>query len=97
MFSFKQVRQSGKGLLTGSIIVLVGMILNRFNVSWFAVTHPDPMTYMPTFMQNVKYIPSLPEVFLSIGIFSAGIMAFGLAVKYLHVFEDEKEGHEITS
>lgn len=97
MFSFKQVRQSGKGLLTGSIIVLVGMILNRFNVSWFAVTHPDPMTYMPTFMQNVKYIPSLPEVFLSIGIFSAGIMAFGLAVKYLHVFEEEKEGHNLPS
>ena len=26
-----------------------GMILNRFNVSWFAVKHPDPLTYMPTF------------------------------------------------
>jgi len=97
MFSIKRVRQSGKGLLTGSIIVLVGMILNRFNVSWFAVTHPDPMTYIPSFMHNVKYIPSLPEVFLSIGIFSAGIMAFGLAVKYLHVFEDEKERRNITS
>ncbi len=33
------------------------------------------------------YFPSLPEVALSIGIFSAGILAFGLAVKYLPVFE----------
>ena len=91
LFSVKRVRQSGTGLLTGAIIVLVGMILNRFNVSWFAVKHPDPLTYLPTFMGNVKYIPTLPEVALSIGIFSAGILAFGLAAKYLPVFEKEEE------
>ena len=90
LFSIKRARQSGKGLLAGALLVLVGMILNRFNVSWFAVRHPDPITYLPTFMSNVHYIPSLPEVFLSIGIFSAGILAFGLAVKYLPVFEDEE-------
>ena len=67
------------------------MILNRFNVSWFAVKHPDPLTYMPTFMGNVHYIPSLPEVLVSVGIFSAGILAFGLAVKYLPVFEEEEQ------
>ena len=90
-FSFKKNRQSSTGLLVGAVVVLVGMILNRFNVSWFAVMHPDPLTYMPTFMSNVHYLPSLPEVFLSIGIFSAGILAFGLAVKYLPVFEDDEE------
>jgi len=90
LFSFKPVRQSGNGLLIGSIIVLAGMILNRFNVSWFAVSHPDPITYMPAFMGQVAYFPSLPEVALSVGIFSAGILAFGLAVKYLPVFEDEQ-------
>ena len=88
-FSIKKNRESANGLLTGAIIVLVGMILNRFNVSWFAVKHPDPLFYMPTFMSNVKYFPTLPEVAVSIGIFSAGIMAFGLAAKYLPVFEDE--------
>jgi len=65
------------------------LILNRFNVSWFAVQHPDPLFYMPTFMSNVKYFPTLPEVAVSIGIFSAGIMAFGLLAKYFPVFEDE--------
>jgi len=65
------------------------MILNRFNVSWFAVKHPDPMFYMPTFMSNVNYFPTLPEVAVSFGIFAAGILAFGLAAKYLPVFEDE--------
>jgi len=90
LFSLKKVRQSSKGLLIGAVIVLLGMILNRFNVSWFGVQHPDPITYLPTFMSAVHYIPSLPEVLVSVGIFSAGILAFGLAVKYLPVFEEEE-------
>ncbi len=88
-FSIKKNRERASGLLTGAVIVLGGMILNRFNVSWFAVKHPDPLFYMPTFMSNVKYFPTLPEVAVSLGIFAAGIMAFGLAAKYLPVFEDE--------
>jgi Ni/Fe-hydrogenase subunit HybB-like protein len=88
-FSIEKNRTSPNGLLTGAIIVLVGMILNRFNVSWFAVKHPDPLFYLPTFMSNVDYFPTLPEVSVSIGIFAAGIMAFGLIAKYFPVFEDE--------
>jgi Ni/Fe-hydrogenase subunit HybB-like protein len=90
LFSIKRIRQSANGLFICAIILLVGMILNRFDVSWFAVRHPDPMTYIPTFMSNVHYFPSLPEISISIGIFSAGILAFGLAVKYLPVFGDEE-------
>ncbi len=92
LFSFKKIRQSPRGLLTGAIILLLGMILNRFDVSWLAVKHPDPVSYIPTFMaNNVHYFPSLPEISISVGIFSAGILAFGLAIKYLPIFEDEKE------
>jgi Ni/Fe-hydrogenase subunit HybB-like protein len=97
LFSIKRIRQSANGLLLGAVILLLGMILNRFNVSWFAVKHPDPLSYMPTFMSAVHYIPSLPEVLVSIGIFSAGILAFGLAVKYLPVFEHEEEYPGIVS
>jgi len=61
LFSLKRVRQSPNGLLAGSIILLVGMILDRFDVSWFAVRHPDPLTYIPTLMaNNAHYFPSLP-------------------------------------
>ncbi len=96
IFSLKKIRRNPTGLLFGAIAVLFGMILNRFNVSWFAVTHPDPITYMPTFMGRVTYFPSLPEVVLSAGIFAAGILAFGLAAKYLPVFEEE-EHHGIKA
>ena len=88
-FSNKRNRTDPKALLTGAIITLLGLIFNRFNVSWFAVKHPDPMFYLPTFMGNVKYVPTLPEVLVSVGIFSAGILAFGLLAKYFPVFEDE--------
>ena len=88
-FSIKKNQTSPNGLLMGAIVLLLGMILNRFNVSWFAVKHPDPLFYMPTFMGNVKYFPTLPEVSVSIGIFSAGILAFGLIAKYFPVFESE--------
>jgi len=90
-FSIKRNRTTPSGLLTGAVITLLGLILNRFNVSWFGVTHPDPLFYMPSFMGNVKYFPTFPEVAVSIGIFSAGIMAFGLLAKYFPVFEDEHE------
>jgi Ni/Fe-hydrogenase subunit HybB-like protein len=93
-FSVKKNQTSPSGLLTGAVITLLGLILNRFNVSWFAVKHPDPLTYIPTFMGNVDYFPTFPEVAVSIGIFSAGIMAFGLLAKYFPVFEAEHETEE---
>jgi len=95
-FSVKRLRQNPNALLAGAVILLVGMIFNRFNVSWFAIQHYDPITYIPTFMSNVKYIPTFPEIAISIGIFSAGILAFGLAAKYLPVFDEEPK-HVQTS
>lgn len=92
-FSFEKNRSEPNRILTGAVITLLGMILNRFNVSWFAIKHPDPLYYLPTFMGNVKYFPTLPEVLVSVGIFSAGIMAFGLIAKYFPVFEAEHEEH----
>jgi len=94
LFSIKRIRNNANGILVSAIIMLVGMIFNRFNVSWFAVRHPDPITYIPTFMANhVHYWPSLPEVSVSIGIFSAGILAFGLIAKYFPLFDDEHQEH----
>ena len=86
-FAFKQNRTNPNRLLLGALILLLGMILNRFDVSWFAVQHYDSLFYIPTFMSNVRYFPTLTEVSVSLGIFSAGILAFGLAAKYLPVFE----------
>jgi len=94
LFSIERLRQDPHWLLTSAIITLLGMILNRFNISWFAVKHPDPITYMPAFMSyHVRYWPSLPEVAISVGIFSAGILAFGLIAKYFPLFDDGDKQH----
>ena len=92
-FAFKRNRKSAGGLFIGAVALLLGMILNRFAVSWLAVKHADSITYLPTFMGPATYFPSWTEIAVSIGIFSFGILAFGLAVTYLPVFEPEEHGH----
>lgn len=78
LFSLKPVRQSPRGLLAGAILLLVGMILNRFDVSWLAIHR----------LTNVSYVPSLMEISISVAIFSFGILTFGLAARYLPLFEE---------
>ncbi len=92
LFSFERVRTGPSGLLAGALLTLAGMILNRFDVSWLAVKHYDPLTYAPTFMDKVTYFPSITEILVSVGIFSFGILAFGLLAKYFPVFETEPHG-----
>lgn len=87
LFLRPAARRSPRGLLVGAAVLLLGMILNRFNVSWFGIHRLDPVTYVPAFMNTVHYLPSLPEVFISIGIFSGGILVFALGARYLPLFE----------
>ncbi|MBI5950164.1 MAG: Ni/Fe-hydrogenase cytochrome b subunit [Chloroflexi bacterium] len=80
MFSSNAVRKNPSKLLTAAIILLLGMILNRFNVSWLAVKHLGDMTY----------VPSLVEISISVAIFSAGIVGFGLANQHLPLTKHEE-------
>ena len=80
LFASAANRKNPRVLLTGAIVLLLGMILNRFNVSWFGIQR----------LEDVSYIPSLAEISISAAIFSFGIMAFGLAARYLPLFEDEE-------
>lgn len=78
LFLRPSARTEPGSLLLGAITLLVGMILNRFNVSWFAIHRLTSGTYTPTLM----------ELSISAAIFSFGILAFGLAARYLPVFEE---------
>ncbi len=80
MFSFRRFRRDPRTILAGAIVLLLGMILNRFDVSWLAVSR----------LTNVSYVPSLAELSVSVAIFSAGILAFGLVARYLPLFEGEE-------
>jgi Ni/Fe-hydrogenase subunit HybB-like protein len=78
IFSSKENRASPRMLLVGALTLLVGMILNRFDVSWLGIHR----------LTQVTYVPSLMELSISAAIYSFGILAFGLAARYLPLFED---------
>ena len=79
LFSIRPLRNNPKVLFTGAMLVVVfGIVLNRLNVSWIGLL---PYT------GNI-YFPSWMEIVVSITIVSFGVIAFGLAAKYLPVFPE---------
>ena len=81
MFSTPNIRTRPRWLLTGAVSLLLGMLLNRFNVSWFGIHR----------LTDLGYVPSAAELSISAAIFSFGILAFGLAAKYLPVLATDAE------
>ncbi len=79
IFLNKGVRQSTKAMFNGSLFVIAGLILNRFNVSLFGIKAPA----------HAWYFPHLMEIIITVGIVSAGIMAYYLIARYFPVFAEE--------
>jgi Ni/Fe-hydrogenase subunit HybB-like protein len=72
----RSVRTSPGGLYLAAVLVVLGFITNRLNVSitgWEASSH-------------VRYIPKWTEIAVTGAITAAGFMLFSLAVKYLRIF-----------
>ncbi len=83
LLSFKKLRNSPGGLYFIAVMVVLGFITNRLNVS---ITGMEGTA-------GGHYIPKWTELAVT-GMFVAGGFAlFGLAVKYLPIFPDETE-HE---
>ncbi|GAB4540466.1 MAG: Ni/Fe-hydrogenase cytochrome b subunit [Anaerolineae bacterium] len=87
LFAIKPLRNQAAVLFSGALMVVIfGVILNRFNVSIIGLL---PYT------GNV-YVPSWMEVVVSVTLVSVGVLAYGLAVRYLPVFPEEGESHTTT-
>jgi len=76
-FMFKRVRDSRVLSLIGAGITLVGIGLNRFDAAWFALK-PVP---------GYSYFPSIAEIMIQVGVFSAIIFVYTLVGHYLPLFE----------
>jgi Ni/Fe-hydrogenase subunit HybB-like protein len=83
LLSIKKVRETPTGLYVAAILVVLGFITNRLNVS---------ITGMET-SAGLRYVPKWTEYGITAAIVAAGFALFGLAVKYLPIFPEEKE-HE---
>lgn len=77
---FKKIKYNRTGLFISAILVILGFITNRLNVS---------VTGMENIM-GTKYVPTLMEISITLLIVASGFAIFALAVKYFDVFPKEK-------
>src|SRR5246127_5582768 len=75
-----KVRSSPNGLYFAAVLVVLGFITNRMNVS---ITGFEGST-------GVRYFPKWSELAVTGMIIAAGFALFGLAVKYLPIFSKEE-------
>jgi len=80
----KKVRNSATGLYLSAVLVVLGFITNRMNVS---ITGMEGST-------GVRYFPKWSELAVTGMIIGIGFAAFGLAVKYLPIFPKEQSAVE---
>jgi Ni/Fe-hydrogenase subunit HybB-like protein len=80
----RRVRSSANGLYFAAVLVVLGFITNRMNVS---ITGFEGST-------GVRYFPKWTELAVTGMIIAAGFLLFGLAVKYLPIFPKEAVAQE---
>ncbi len=78
LFALKRVRHSRGWSLTGTAFVLAGVVLNRFNASWFAIKPVAGEMYSPSWM----------EVAILIGVLATAVLAYSLVAHYFPLFEE---------
>ena len=76
-----------QGLYLSAVLVVLGFITNRMNVS---ITGFEGST-------GVRYFPKWSELAVTGMIIGSGFALFGLAVKYLPIFPKEELAHETAS
>jgi Ni/Fe-hydrogenase subunit HybB-like protein len=81
LLSIRKVRMSPGGLYFCALLTVLGFITNRLNVSITGMEH----------WVGRHYIPSWTEFSVTASMVAGGFALFGLAVKYLPIFEDEHE------
>ena len=91
-------RRNTPTLMAGLALVVMGVIINRWNVTLSGLVVPPD--WSPGVLGNifaVSYTPSVPEIAVSLGILGYGLLVFTLGVKYLRIFPGPDAGREGSS
>ncbi len=75
----KRGREDQRRLFATAWLIVGGVVLNRLNTTifgWWNYTSGGPV-----------YVPTLPEVIVTVSLVSIGVVAFGLIAKHFPVFE----------
>ena len=82
MFLTKRIRTDGVlQLRAAGLVVMFGLVLNRFNVSMFGMVQKNQQIYYPSFIESV----------VTVGIIAAHILFFALIARYFPIFEHHPE------
>jgi Ni/Fe-hydrogenase subunit HybB-like protein len=85
MLSFKRVRLSPKGLYLASLSAILGFVTNRLNIS---------ITGFETWAGR-HFVPKWTELMITVSIIAMGFFIFGLAVKYLPIYEHASQSEPV--
>ena len=77
----RRVRDSAQGLYLAAVMVVLGFITNRLNVSITGIESSA----------GTHYIPKWTELAITGAIIAAGFAIFGMVAKYLPIFPEEHE------
>jgi Ni/Fe-hydrogenase subunit HybB-like protein len=80
LLSRSRVRQNAGALYASALLVIMGFVVNRLNVS---ITGLEGA-------QGGSYLPAVPELVITLMLVALGFALFGLAVKYLAVYPREE-------
>jgi Ni/Fe-hydrogenase subunit HybB-like protein len=78
LFAFKWVRASRAASTIGAFLIMGGIVLNRFDVTWFAIAPVNGETYSPHWM----------EVAILVGVAAGVVMVYSLIARYFPVYEE---------
>jgi Ni/Fe-hydrogenase subunit HybB-like protein len=78
LFAFSKVRNSRLASMLGAFLIMGGVILNRFDVTWFAIAPFSGQTYSPHWM----------EVAIVVGVIAGVVTIYYLIARYFPVYEE---------
>jgi len=81
LLASKSMRQRPGALFAGSLLAVLGVAFNRMNVVLFAMTFRGRMPWEAP----ERYLPSIVEWGVSIGLIAATIFLFGLAARLMPI------------
>ncbi len=84
LLSFPAVRRNRTGLFLGSVMMIIGFVMDRLNITITGMEASAGRFYVPSWM----------EVSITMAIVTAGFIAFALAAKYLPLYEHEAEARQ---
>jgi formate dehydrogenase iron-sulfur subunit len=87
LLSRRALREKPAVLAVGALLLAGGVVLNRVDVCWLAMTLRGAMPQLAP----QHYAPTFVEWAVTLGLVSAAVLLFGLGVRHLPVLEDRSK------